>query len=196
MKSKLNLTVAAVVFILAAYALAGPIKVWSNGERLTAADLNSNFADIHNSMVGGHGPRLVDADVSGSANISYSKIQNGANIPRAWAFARDCDGGACTVVGPSSGDRISSIGNSASGEYPVTLNYTPADTRFGVTVGAGPQGGSYSISLMPVCTVDTLSTSAPHFYVHCVNVGRSNGAHDGGTLTMQADFTLAVFDNN
>lgn len=189
---KLNWTILAVVLLLGGYALSGPIKVWSNGERLNATDLNGNFADIHNAMVGGHGPRLVDADVSGSANIAYSKIQNGTNIPRAWAFARDCDGGACTVIGSN----VTTIGNSATGEYAVTLNYTPTDNRFGVIATGGVQGGSYSISLMPVCTVDTRQTASPQFYVHCVNAGRGNGAHDGGTLAIQADFTLTVLDNN
>ncbi len=192
---KINWTVAVVLTILAAYGLAGPIKTWSNGERLTAADLNSNFTHIHNEMVGGEGARLVDADVSGSANISYTKIQNGTNLPRAWAAARGCDASACAFAGAG----VSSIANPSRGVFDVTLTTAPTDQYFGVTVSAGMVGSAIpSTSNGPWihCFTSSKQTSAAQFTVRCVDVGFGYASNDGGSIYVQSDFDFAVFDNN
>src|SRR5687767_8565450 len=46
----------------------GAIKSWSTGETIGNAEMNANFTHIHTNMVGGHGGRLTDIDVSASAN--------------------------------------------------------------------------------------------------------------------------------
>lgn len=59
------------------FALAGTIKVWSTSEKVKASDLNANFAYIMNNFVGGQGARLVDADVTSSAGIQWTKLASG-----------------------------------------------------------------------------------------------------------------------
>lgn len=120
-----NFKIAAVAVLLAGVALAGSIHVWSTNDVLSASDLNGNFAHIHNLMVGGHGPRLVDADVSGGANIAYTKIQANPRTPTAIASAQlfGClsDGGTCAMQ-VSSG--VSQIKHVSDYEYRVTFSAT------------------------------------------------------------------------
>lgn len=84
---KLQLAAIFTLSLVTGMAFAGSIKSWSNGQTLTAADLNANFNHIHGLMVGGHGARLVDADVSGSAAIASSKLAQGSGIADAWGVA-------------------------------------------------------------------------------------------------------------
>lgn len=125
--------------LLAAVAGAGSIKVWSTGEYITSTDLNANFAHIHNQMVGGHGARLVNADVSNSAAISHSKLATPALVPKAWAVIDTCvgstDGGAgstCTVPDKSV---VTSVTVGATGTY--TVNFPArANANYGVLVNS------------------------------------------------------------
>ncbi len=129
-------TLIAVAMLLALYAGASTIKVWTNGDALTAADLNAVFAHIHGTMVGGHGARLVNADVSASAAISQSKIVRGANIPRAWAASSTVctSNGACAL---SASNNITSVSRTAGGQYSVVLAYTTTDAGYMAMTGSG-----------------------------------------------------------
>jgi hypothetical protein len=183
-----------VMLAFAAPTVAGAIRVWVNGESLTAADLNGNFAHIHNLMVGGHGPRLVNADVSGSANISESKIANGHGIAKAFAYAAECDGGACTL---RASQNITSISNTGTGEYGVTLGYTPVNANFVVLVTAkadAPPTGAFATGPQAVCHTESYQTAAPQFLIRCSDAAVRA---DGGTqIAYQTNFSFAVLDDN
>jgi len=76
------LPVAVAILISSTLVLAGTIKVWGSGDLLTSTDLNANFAHIHNTMVGGHGSRLINADVHPLAAIAHSKMATPTLIPK------------------------------------------------------------------------------------------------------------------
>lgn len=148
-------------------AVASSIKTWSTGETLKASDLNANFQHLHNSMVGGHGARLVDADVNAAAAIAHSKMATPALLPKAIAQMTTCvcadaaDATTCTL-GLSS--RVTSIkSGGTAGTCRVTLAYTPSNTNFVVNVT--PYGTSNRS-----CYVISKSTSAPHFVVTCTDL--------------------------
>lgn len=82
------------VLLLAVPVTASAIKVWVTGETLRAADLNANFAHIHNTKVG-DGTLLVNADVSSSAAIAHSKLATPALVPKIFGLAA----GATSVLG-------------------------------------------------------------------------------------------------
>lgn len=85
--------------LIAVGAFGGPIKSWFSGDIITSGDLNGNFEHIHNTMVGGHGARLTNADVSTSANIASSKLAGGAGIAVGWASVDAvCTADPCTAV--------------------------------------------------------------------------------------------------
>lgn len=122
---KQNLKLAAAFFLSAAIAWAGTIKVWGTNDVLTAADLNANFAHIHNLMVGGHGPRLVNADVASGAAIAYTKVVASPYAPTAWGLidTSSCapDGGTCAVTGLGTTSAI----QNGTGVYYLTLTTSP-----------------------------------------------------------------------
>lgn len=144
---KKSTAIAAIVAAFAALsfmlpAAAGAIKTWTAKEVMTATDINANFSHIHNTMVGGHGARLVNADVSASAAIAHSKLATPALLPKAWAFVGEvaCDGAAaagtaCTIADSSGVTGISA--NGTAGQYRVNLSYSPPNASFGVVVTAG-----------------------------------------------------------
>lgn len=179
----------AAILLIAVVALAGPIKVWSAGEVITANDLNANFQHIHNVMVGGHGARLMNVDVNASAGISHSKLATPALLPKVVAGTYSpCDGGTC-YWNVSSG-LGSTFTRGAIGQYTVTFasarsnaNYIPIVTA----VGEGTNS-PYNMHCGPV---PTFSTTA--FGIQCgLNVT------DGGGLVGPADlpFSVVVFDDN
>jgi hypothetical protein len=114
------LFLAAAVVALAAFA--GPIKTWTSGDIIGSGDLNANFAHIHQTMVGGHGARLVNADVAANANIAVSKINGGGLIPRASvsSYGAACAASPCTNLGLTK--NVSGITRSAAGTYVITLS--------------------------------------------------------------------------
>jgi hypothetical protein len=143
-------------------ALAGSIKTWSTGETLKASDINANFTHIHALMVGGHGARLVDADVSSSAAIAHSKMQTPALLPKAWAMvSANCTGstaaGTACTVGDSSQLSITTSG--VAGQFRGVLSYTPSNANFAVLVT--------SRTTTSVCMADTYATTSPYFLVKC-----------------------------
>lgn len=185
---KKRLAVAAVLTI-AVVALAGPIKTWSAGEVITANDLNANFQHIHNLMVGGHGARLVNSDVSASAAISHSKLATPALIPKAMGgITYPCDGGTCTWT-VSSGF-TSTITRSTAGQYTVTFssaranaNYVPIANLVGDTVN-----NYTNMNCWPNGTYTTTT-----FTINCART-----VSDGGSLRFfdDAPFSVTVFDND
>lgn len=122
---KQTLKYAAAFFASAAIAWAGTIKVWGTNDVLTAADLNANFAHIHNLMVGGHGPRLTNADVAPGAAIAYSKVVASPYAASAWGSidTSSCtpDGGTCTVTGLGATIAI----HNGTGVYYLTETVSP-----------------------------------------------------------------------
>lgn len=112
------------VLVLAGIAGAGTIKNWSIGEVITAAQLNQALNHIHTNMVGGHGARLINADVSGSAAIASSKLADGEMIP--WAkvsvggnYLLPCTSGTCDIYGERN---VESVERTGAGTYTVTFS--------------------------------------------------------------------------
>lgn len=125
--------------LLAPWAVAGAIHSWSTGEYITATDLNAALTHIHNTMVGGHGPRLINADVSTSAAIAHSKLATPGLVAKAWvALSATCvtsgAGAACTAV-DSSGTAVVTSTGATDGEYTVTYP-TRGDVNVGAVVSA------------------------------------------------------------
>lgn len=166
------------LLLTAAVAVAGGIKTWSNGDTLSASDLNANFQHIHSLMVGGHGARLVDADVSASANIGYTKLQNGRGIARAWGRTS----GTCTVAGSCIIDsklNLTSIVRTAStGVYTVTLSYTATNTSYMAIAN--------SETSARLCHAVPISTTT--ITINCENPATAAAA--------DATFSFVVFDDN
>ena len=118
--------------------MAGSIKVWSNGQTLTATDINGNFAHIHGLMVGGHGPRLVDGDVAANAAIATSKLAGSAGIANSWAELNGgCDAGTCSLARSW---HTTSVVRTAMGSYTITPTALPAAAGICVAIPTEPLG--------------------------------------------------------
>lgn len=173
---------AAVLMLLGALSFAGAIKTWSSGDPISIADINANFQHIHNNMVGGHGARLVDADVSASAAISYTKVQNGRGIARAMGASNGtCTTGTCTMVDTLN---VTSVTWNSAGNYTVTLNYTATDNAMIAACSTGSKAST--VAAITLCQIVATGTTT-------LNVltwdPRTNTATN-------SPFTFVVFDNN
>lgn len=172
-------------FIIAALVFAGiagasSIKVWVAGETLSVADLNSNFAHIHNLMVGGHGGRLVNADVSASAAISHSKLASPALLPKAFASQEVvCDGGTCT---PAVVSRITTITRTGTGVY--TVNISPSLTNTDYAVFVTP---SLCAAASNVCFCRSNTRNINGVEIVC---------YDKAGAVTDAAFSISIMDNN
>lgn len=185
---KRKLAVAAILLI-AMVAMAGPIKTWSSGEVITASDLNANFQHIHNLMVGGHGARLVNADVNASAAIAHSKLATPTLIPKAvGGVILPCDGGTCTFA--VSQGFASTFTRGSVGQYAVTFSVTRANTAYIPMANVvGDAVNSYAkVHCYPNGTYDTTG-----FNINCIRM-----VTDGGSETFfdDAPFSVVVYDNN
>lgn len=160
--------------LTAAVAGAGSLYSWSSGETLSASQLNANFAHIHNNMVGGHGARLVDADVSTTANISPTKVGNGNAFARAWVTVSACSSDPCTILDSYN---VTSVSRTSSGLYVIHITTALGDSTFGVIVTGKDQAGPR------YCQGDPTSTSSAT--VTCYNLVPA--ASDTG-------FTAVIFD--
>lgn len=172
---KLALLSTFILSVIAGGVMAGSIKVWSNGQTLTASDLNANFAHIHGLMVGGHGPRLVDADVSGSAAIQSSKLSQGAGIADGWAYlSGTCAAGTCTL---SNSYGVSSVTWQATGQYYVNTS---------ATIAAGA-----------VCHAEWVNQTASTEGCNCdyQNSTRLSVVCGSGGVPTNAQFKLSFFSN-
>jgi hypothetical protein len=170
----------------------GAIKSWSTGEILKATDLNANFNDIHNAMVGGHGARLVDADVSSGAAISHSKLATPALVAKAKGLVgvpggAVCDGAAaagtaCTVNESNGLTGVSS--NAVAGEYRVNLSFNPSDTSIVVIITAHITDAECQTT--GAFTSGTGDANGTNFVIKCSNTSTLADAN--------APFSLVVFD--
>lgn len=165
------------LLLVGAYAGASSIYSWSSGEVLTHSQLNANFAHIHNNMVGGHGARLVDADVSASAAISRSKIYAGSGMALAWAKVgagtTACSSGTCTVddnYGVSGATHTGTAGN-----YSVVLSPVMSDSTYGIILTSQTDDR--------FCT--GAASAASTVVVQC---------RDSGGAAQNAVFTIVVYD--
>jgi hypothetical protein len=151
------------VLLVGGVATASAIKVWTTGETLRAADLNSNFAHIHNTKVG-DGILLVNADVSASAAISHSKLASPSLVPVAFAYVDNGVGAACAVSPcTATGTGVTSVTRVSPGLYTVTLSAARLDTRYAITA-------SHMGALAHICNpVNTGSLIA--FNLLCVTAG-------------------------
>lgn len=156
----------------------GAIKTWSSGETLTSADLNANFQHIHNLMVGGHGARLVDSDISSLANISSSKLAAYRALPRAWVYATNCTGASCTV---SASYNVTSIARSGAGRYTVTLSYTATNVVFAVVCSEN------SVAAVSLAFVDAVPASTTTFGM---------ALNDTAGTPVDRNFSCVVYDND
>lgn len=128
-----TLKYAIMMTLVACAALAGAIHTWASGDTLTSADLNANFQHIHNLMVGGHGARLVDADVNASANITTTKLAAAPFIPKAYAMlgALACVGSPCTMT---MSKNVTSWTRTSAGVYVINLTSPLTDQSYVVQV--------------------------------------------------------------
>jgi hypothetical protein len=165
--------------LIGGLAAAGTIKNWATSDTLTAADLNGNFTHIHNLMVGGHGARLIDADVNAGAAIASSKLAAYRYIPVAWANVT-CSPSTCTINAGSS--TISTVGYTGAGIYSVNLSPALTDASFLAVVSPQATGNARS------CQVGSPSSSS--IPIRCFDIGAS-------TVTpADMSFNILVLDNN
>lgn len=162
------------LLLVGTIALGGGIKSWSSGDTVSISDINSNFQHIHNQMVGGHGARLVNADVSTTANIEYTKVQNGRGIARAWAdIESSCTSNPCTVAESLN---VTSVGWTSTGIYTVNLSYTATDNVYAVIVSSSTSG----------VTCTGVSTSTTVVGIECLDL-------DSPAVT-NAAFSVIIYD--
>lgn len=163
------------LLLLGAYAWGSAIKVWSSGEILRAGDLNSNFAHLHNTKVG-DGVLLVDADISGSAAITHSKLATPALLPKAMVLVSNgggnCNSNPCTIVKQVN---VTSVTWSGTGDYAV--NFTAALASSNVISSVVNARGSAAFCV----TVENLATQ---LFVKC---------YDAAGAPVDARFSLVVY---
>lgn len=153
----------AAVALVAGIALAGPIKTWATGELITAGDVNANFNHIHNLMVGGHGARLINADVNASAAIAHSKLATPVLLPKATALLS----GNCNVIGNCATSFVQGFTSvaalSTTGSYRFTFSTIRPNTGYQVYV----QPHIPATANLPFCYATAFTTSA--FDVQCLS---------------------------
>ncbi len=160
---------------------AGAIKSWSSDETITGTDINANFAHIHSRMVGGHGGRLVDADVSAAASISTSKLAAYRLIPVAWATANGggvntaCSASPCTIA---AGTGITSVTRTGAGDYTVNFTSSRTNVNYNTIVSAGAPSQTFCNSSTP---------TAASVLVKCCDMA--------GTPT-DTTFSVTILDND
>jgi hypothetical protein len=179
----------AAVLLIALAALAGPIKTWSAGEVIVASDLNANFQHIHNLMVGGHGGRLVNADVAANANIAVSKLAINRLTPVAWAASTGAclqDGGSCAYLSQVGFDGGISPSGSQQGSYTLTLATARPNTSYAVIAAANTYSGGTG---REECKGEVIS-------VNLVNVNCRAVLPDAGFGFLNSAFSVTVFDND
>ncbi len=176
------LPVIAAGLLVAGVALAGSIKNWSNGETIRATDLNGNFNHIHNTMVGGHGARLVDADVSPSASIAHTKLATPSLVPKAWALVSTvCTASPCTIA---AGSGITSITRSSTGFYVATFTSARANATYSVLISVHSASGDIN------CSVPIAGPTTTFFNINCRDVNASPATD------ADSNFSVLVMDDN
>jgi hypothetical protein len=186
------------VVLVSAVSFGTAIKTWVSGERITPADLNSNFSHIHdNGVIVGEGARLTNNEVSATAAISHSKLATPALVPKAWAvWETACNAGTAGEVScgaATASSRVTSAvgGIGIEGFYRITLNATLTNANFMVMVTPYNAGGAMATS----CRVLSTNSTAPHVEIQCVciDVGGSCAAVGDGHDT---GFGIVVYDDD
>lgn len=168
--------VIAVCIILASVVAASSIKTWSSGETLQYSDLNANFSHIHGTMVGGHGARLVNSDVSTSAAIAHTKMATPSLLPKAIGYtSTTCTTGTCAMA--LSAGLGYTIAFTSTGVYTLTWSSArPNNVYMGVANSTLGTGGW--------CSVDSIGTTT--CIIRCQNLsGVAN-----------SNFSFAIFDDD
>lgn len=166
---------------VATLSLAGPIHTWSVGEVITASDLNAALSHIHNTMVGGHGPRLTNTDVSSGAAIAHSKLATPALVPKVWAFVNCTSVASTCSISAGSG---ATVAYSSTGVSVVTFT-ARANLNFGAVVSS--QDSSAGV----LCAVTTHTTVSAT--VSCTTSNTDGGVTDRAS---NSDYTIIVMDDN
>lgn len=164
---------------------AGAIKTWVNGDALNANDLNSNFSHIHNLMVGGHGARLVDADVSPNAAIKLSKISGTARIPAGVAIVAGAGVGTDCVADPCgtfNSDAVIAANWVGTGDYILTAAPGSFSGSGTFTVVVTPMSGTG-----PICVAGQLAVN--QFTVKCYAV-----TAPGTLVAADSSFSVAFWN--
>lgn len=178
----------ALLALAAGVALAGPIKTWTTGEVITAADINANFNHIHNLMVGGHGARLSNADVAPGAAIAHSKLATPVLLPKATALLS----GNCNVIGNCATDFNQGFATvaalSTTGSYRFTFAVIRPNTGYSVYV----QPHVPATANLPYCYVTAMAVAS--FDVQCL-ASTSTGSMTTLNNTAQR-ISVAVLDND
>lgn len=135
--------------LLSGLAWAGALYRFRDGTPMAAAQVNANLKHIHDNMVGQHGARLVDGDVSADAGIAHSKLRNQEKVPVAWGYFGTCittaAGTDCTNQNAQglSNAEASPGSAGADGYYTVYFSSARPNTNYAVIVT--PTGGSYAV---------------------------------------------------
>jgi hypothetical protein len=118
------------VLLFAYVAGAGAIHSWSTGEYITSTDLNAALGHLHANLGHGHGPILINSDISTGAAIAHSKLATPALVPKSWytVGAAACSAATCTAVDSSV---ITSVSRSGAGLYVANFP-TRGDANYGV----------------------------------------------------------------
>lgn len=162
------------VAVAAGLALSSPIHTWTAGEYITQTDLNAALTHLHNSVGHGHGPILVNADVSASAAIAHSKLATPALLPKAWVtLTASCGASPCVTVDSSV---VTSVTRTSAGVYVVNFP-TRGDTTYGALSTA------YG-NLLINCGIT--AKAATNATVTCVT-GTTGAATDGAFTFMLLD---------
>ncbi len=163
-------------------AIAGPIHTWQVGEVITSTDLNAAFSHIHNTMVGGHGPRLVNSDINSGAAISHSKLAAPSLLPKVW-ISVDCatTPGTCTEL---SGTGASVTYGGATGFSSIAFDVARTNNVFGSIVSAETTEGYACV------TTGHTSSSAT---VKCTRSNPDAGVTDA---LVNANYTYMLLDDN
>lgn len=162
---------------------AGSIKVWSTGEVLTSGDLNDNFSHVHTALRGGSHTAILDADISGSAAITHSKLASPTLVPKAWAYV----GGPCAISttctqAVSGGAAMTIAGLASAGAYTATWTSARAD-------------GFYAPIITPVLTSTTYSVTCHIYALTAASFSFICQLQDGTPAGEPVGFTLVVLDN-
>lgn len=170
------LTAVALALTLAGTVWGGAIKSWTTGETLRSADLNTNFEHLHNTMVGGHGARLVNADVSTTAAIAHSKFASPGLVPKTWVYiSAVCNASPCTIGADVD---VTDVTRSGVGVYQVNFTSTKSNANYAMLV-------SYNNNIDYNCVGDVPGTA--NMRVSCFNT--AGAAADGM-------FSVLIMDDN
>lgn len=135
----------AAIVVVAGAAIGSTVKTWSTGEVINSTDLNGSFSHIHSTMVGGHGARLINSDVSAAAAIAHSKLATPGLLPRAWAIWKTACATGTTPCAPTIDVGVSDVVWNATGDYAVRLDVGRPNTSYIILVTAYSAAGADTV---------------------------------------------------